>query len=323
MRYIFIIFLLLTTLGHSQIKIVEESTRLPVSFATISFGNGNGIFADDAGEFTFTRKIYPDVDSLFISALGYESVKLAAANLPDVITMQSRAHELDEIIISNKTDRKFKIIKYKPYLDDDYYRCWLPTIESEIAVFIPKKTKEDQQLYKVQFPIALESQNWEKRHQKNAEKKAFSTLFKIRVYDNRDGLPGEALITEPLVFIATEKTGDYFEMNLEDYLVMIPDNGLFVSIQVLGYTNAKGKLLANKKYKEIKGPNGMVKIPTNFRPLLPFTDEIKDYRTFVKRIFVLNNQWRAFIPNNGISSTLLDKGFYNYGIGVTLKAFKD
>jgi len=323
MRYILIIFLQLAILGHSQTKVVDAATELPVSFATISFGNGHGLFADDDGKFVFTKKIYPDIDSLFISALGYKSVKIATVNLPQIIPMESQVNQLDEIIVANKPDRKFKLVKYKPYLDDDYYKCWLPTIASEIAVFIPKEGGAAQQLFKVQFPIALESKNWDKRHKKNAEKKAFSTLFKIRVYNNKEGLPGDALITAPLVVMATEQSGDYFEMNLDDYNVMIPDDGLFVSIQVLGYADTNGKLLPNKKYKEIKAPGGLVKIPTNFRPLLPFTDEIKDYRTFVRRIFILKNQWKAFIPNNGISSTLLDKGFYNYGIGIILKAFKE
>jgi hypothetical protein len=209
------------------------------------------------------------------------------------------------------------------FLDDDYEKCWLPTIESEIAVFIPKEDPRDQQLQRVQFPIALESINWNQRNNKRAEKRSFSTLFKVQFYDNEEGLPGRHLTRELLVYLVTEKDGDYFEIDVDHLNLLVPDKGMFVSIQVLGYADKQGKLLPNKKYKEIKGRNGMIKIPTNFRPLLPFTDQMEDYRTFTRRAFINGNNWKAFIPNYGIESKLLDQGFANYGIGVVVKAFKD
>ncbi len=92
----------------------------------------------------------------------------------------------------------------------------------------------------------------------------------------------------------------------------------------LGYTNKAGKLLPNKKYKEIESKNGgVVKIPTNFRPLLPFTGEIESKNTFIKRIFISGNNWVKFEQGNGLKSSLLDKNLYNYGIGLSYKTYKD
>jgi hypothetical protein len=82
-------------------------------------------------------------------------------------------------------------------------------------------------------------------------------------------------------------------------------------------------LLPNKKYKEIKSKNGVVKIPTNFRPLLPFTDEIKTNNTFIRRVFISGNTWVKFEKGNGLKSTLIDRGLNNYGIGLTYKTYKD
>lgn len=323
MRFIVTCFYLASLSVFSQIQVRDSKSKIPVSYATISFGNGQGIFADDEGEFMFTKTLYPDIDSLFISALGYKSLSLSTEQLPAVIELFIETNQLDEIVISVPERRKFKLVKKKPFLDDDYYKCWLPTIESEIAVFIPNTISEDQQLQKIQFPIALESKNWKKRNKKNAEKHQFSTLFKVRLYENKDNTPGSPLTNETIVFIASEKNGDFFEINLDHHQIIMPKDGLFVSIQVLGYTNKEGKLLPNKKYKEIKGRDGIVKIPTNFRPLLPFTDQLGEFRTFIKRVFINGNSWDAFKPNNGIESTLLDQGYTNYGVGVTLKVFKD
>ncbi|MDO1499960.1 hypothetical protein Q2T40_07435 [Winogradskyella maritima] len=327
MRYslFFILLVLCGAFCNSQIKITDSTTKYPVSYATVSFGNGQGIFADDEGVFVFNKKLYPDVDSLFISALGYKNLNLSTENLKTELILKPQIDKLDEVVITTviTKDRKFKTEELKPYLDDDYYNCWLPTIESEIAVFFPNESDQTTRLEAIKFPIALESKDWNNRKKSNSDKKKFSTLFKVNIYANADGIPGDVLTYETLVFRSTETDGDYHELNVQDLDIIMPDNGMFVSLQVLGYTDKTGKLLPNKKYKEIKGREGTVKIPTNFRPLLPFTDEMDGHRTFVKRVFINGNAWLAFKPNNGFNSSLLKKELFNYGIGLTLNRFKD
>lgn len=324
MYKILFIFLFIGQISYAQITIKDSITSYPVSYATISFGNGNGLFADDEGQFYFTKKLYADIDSIYISALGFKDLNVATENLPEQLLMQPEASALDEVLISGNSDRKFKEEELKPYLDDDYYNCWLPTIESEIAVYFPKSTTKDQKLTNVLFPIALESKDWEKRNRKNSEKKKFSTLFKVNLYKNNNGVPGKVLTYETIVFKATEKDGDVYDLNVEDLGIYFPKNGLFVSLQVLGYTNKDGKLLPNKKYKEIESKNGgIVKIPTNFRPLLPFTDEMDTKNTFIKRVFINGNNWVKFDKGNGLQSSLLKRDLFNYGIGLTYKTFKD
>ena len=301
---------------------MEVNTEQPVSFATISFGNGQGVFADDDGLFIFNKKLYPDVDSLFISSLGYKELAISTLDLPKTIFLETHTDELDEVIVHVKVDRKFNEETLKPYLDDDYYKCWLPTIESEIAVFFPNNDDKLKKISVVHFPITLESKDWEKRNKKNADKKAFSTLFKVKFYKNENGFPGKVLTYNNIVFRVTEKMGDVFDLDVSDHDLFVPNNGFFVSIQVLGYTDAKGKLLPNKKYKEVKSKDGVVKIPTNFRPLLPFTDKIQEHNTFVKRVFLNGENWINFKKGN-MASTLLNTGLTNYGIGVTYRVYKE
>ncbi|WP_299112867.1 hypothetical protein [uncultured Winogradskyella sp.] len=322
-----IIFVTLTLQSIAQISIKDSESKLPVSYASISFGNGNGIVADDEGIFVFTKKLYPDIDSLFISALGYKDLVLSSEKIKPQLFLQPQADELDEVVIGVQLDKtknkKYKTESLKPYLDDDYYKCWLPTIESEIAVYFPNQDNKLKRIAKIKFPIALESKDWKNRKRSNKVKKRFSTLFKVNIYENIDGTPGKNLNMETIVFRATEKDGDYHELDITEQNILVPENGIFISLQVLGYTDENGKLLPNKKYKEIKGRNGMVKIPTNFRPLLPFTDKIETNRTFVKRVFINGNDWQAFKQGNGFKSTLLKRGLNNYGIGIDLHVFKN
>lgn len=309
--------------SFAQTIIIDSQIKHPVSYATISFGNGQGVFADDEGMFVFTKKIYPDIDSLFISALGFKDLHISSETVSDTLQLQPFIDELDEVVVRAKIDRKYKEETIKPYLDDDYYACWLPTIESEIAVYFKNPDTKLKKLTEIQFPIALESVDWEKRHKANAEKKPFSTLFKVKVYHNNNGFPGKPLSYENMVFRVTEKDGDAYAMDVSAYDIYIPDSGFFVSLQVLGYTDDSGKLLPNKKYKEIKSRGQTVKIPTNFRPLLPFTNEIPENNTYIKRVFVNHNQWIQFKKENINDSSLLKAGLNNYGIGISYKAFKD
>jgi len=318
-----LVFLILTSLTYAQTKILDRESNYPVSYATISFGDGQGIFADDEGAFYFTEKMYPDVDSLYISALGFKDLNIATKNLPSRLFLDAEIDNLDEVVVHAKIDRKFKEESIEPYLDDDYYHCWLPTIESEIAVYFPNPDAKLKKITEVVFPITLESRDWSKRNKSNADKRPFSTLFKVKFYKNANGVPGDVLTYNNIVFRATEKNGDEQQLDVSEHELYFPEDGFYVSIQVLGYTDAKGKLLPNKKYKEIKSKNGTVKIPTNFRPLLPFTDEMDTHRTYIKRVFISGNNWVQFKQGNGIASSLLKTNLNNYGIGINYNAYKD
>lgn len=320
---ILLVIIFSSVLGFSQTKIIDSQTKHPVSYATISFGNGQGVFADDEGQFYFTEKIYPDTDSLFVSALGFKDLNISTKNLPNTLELTTHIDQLDEVVVRAKLDRKYKEESIEPYLDDDYYKCWLPTIESEIAVYFKNPDTKLKKLSNIHFPIALESVDWKKRHKSNAEKKPFSTLFKVNVYHNDNGVPGKPLSYQNIVFRATEKDGDAFTLDVSAYDIYIPESGLFVSLQVLGYTDDAGKLLPNKKYKEIKSRGQTVRIPTNFRPLLPFTDQISESNTFIKRVFLHGNQWIQFKKGNINDSSLLKAGLNNYGMGITFKVYKD
>jgi hypothetical protein len=318
-----VVLLLISVLSYSQTQIVDLETKAPVSFATVIFGNGQGLFADDEGIFVFNEKLYPGVDSLTISALGYSTLKIASKKLTNTILLKAEIDELEEVVLTAIVNKPFKKETIKPILDNDYFNCWLPTIESEIAVLFEFNNPQTRKLTSISFPITPESVDWNKRDKPNTEKDEFSTLFKVKCYENRNGQPGKELIKQNLIFIATEKDGNAHELDVSKYNIMIPKNGIFISLQVLGYTDKNGKLLPNKKYKEIKSNNETIYIPTSFRPLLPFTNKIDGHRTFVRRIFIAENNWVLFKKGSGITSSLLDKNLNNYGIGINYNTYKE
>lgn len=322
--YIFTLCFLFVLSLNAQISIKNKQTKAPISFATISFGNGNGIFADDEGVFFFTKKLYPDIDSLYVSAIGFKELRIATANLPNTIFLISQVNELEEVIVQTKINKKFKVEKRKPITHNEYFKCWLPTIESEISVFFDNPTSNTKKITKVFFPIKVEASDWNERKRRKSKKQTFSTLFKVQFYDNIDGLPGDPLTYETITFRATQENEDLFELNVEEHDIYIPKGGVFISLQVLGYTDKAGKLLPNKKYKEIPSKTGIKKIPTNFRPLLPFTHKISKKNTYVKRVFINGGEWARFEKKNEKKpSKLLRAGINNYGMGIHIKVYKN
>lgn len=319
-----IVCLLFVVFSNAQISIIDTETEEPVSYASISFGNGNGIYADDKGKFFFSKKLYPDIDSIFISALGYHDLKLKTLNLSKTQLLRPKADELTEVIIHAKPKGKFKEQTIKPKGHNDYFKCWLPTIESEIAVlFKNDDATRPKHITKVHFPIKLEDEKWKNSKRKATGARKFSTLFRVHFYENDNGKPGEVMTYEEILFTATEKLKDVYELDVKESGIYMPKNGMFISVQVLGYMDPKGKLLPNKKYREVKTKKGIVKISTTFRPLLPFTDAFSEKRTFVKRIFLSGNEWVLYSKENvKQKSNLLNQGLNNYGIGLKMDVYE-
>ena len=324
MKYIsFLIFIISIQLGFSQTFVKDSLNNQPVSFATIDFGNGYGTFADEEGKFYYSEKLYKGIDTLAISALGYKKKKVATNQLGNSVLLNQESSMLEEVIVTATPKGKYKLVTLKPNGHEDYFKCWLPTIESEIAVFFPNNSPNTKRISKLLLPIKTEAKNWDKRHKDKHEKRPFSTLFRVHFYENNEGLPGDVLTYEKILFIANQDTDPIFEFDVTNSNIIIPEDGIFVSIQVLGYTDKDGKLLPNKKYKEVETKRGTVKVSTTFRPLLPFTDQIASKHTYVKRIFHNNGEWVLFDQKNIKNSNLLKAGLNNYGMGLKVEVYKD
>lgn len=313
------LFLLFSTLTIAQnYQVVNAKDKKPVSYATISFRNGNGLFADDDGNFVFYKKWYRDIDSLYISALGFKETKVSTTDLPKQIELEQDVAQLKEVLVVAERKRKYKTKKLNSIIHKNYFRCWLPTVESEVAVFFEKTSPKDTKIASVYLPVKMEDS--ERRASKT---KYFSTLFKMQFYANEEGFPGRRLPYEDIIFRITNSDKPNFELDITKERVYIPKEGIFVSIQVLGYTDKKGKLQQTKKYREIETRKGIVKISTSFRPLLPFTNKIQGNRTFTRRIFYKNRSWQRFDKKYSNNNNLIKTNHMNYGMGIKMRLYED
>ncbi len=317
--FVFIFITLYSIQSTSQtISFYDFDTKDPVSFATISFGNGLGSFANASGEFHFPKDRYPDVDTLYVSAMGYKDLKLATEKILPIYLMEVDIDQLQEVVISIPKKGKFKRHTYTPISHNEYFHSWLPTVESEIAVLIERHNDKSSKISTLLFPINTE----EKIEGKTIATRPFSTLIRVKFYENLNGLPSKEISYGTIVFIITHLDNQkVFELHVDDYAIFIPPSGLFVSLQVLGATDDTGKLLQTKKYNEIKTSRGIEKVSITYRPLLPFSNQFKNNKTFVRRVFFNNKKWQPFDYNYNPNSELLRKGYNNYGMGAKLHVY--
>ena len=299
------------------ITITDSINREAIPFATISFGNGLGNFADEDGKFSFSREKYSDVDTLYISAMGYAEKTVLTTTLPETILLKSEVSQLNEVVVSAPKNGKFKVRKQKPISHAEIFTSWLPTVESEVAVLFKRYEGKPTQISKVLLPINSESKY------KTKGKGKFATIFRINFYENNKGLPGEPTGYENVVFSISEKEEKVFELDVTSKSIYIPENGIFISLQVLGYANSKGRLAQTKQYREIKTARGIQKISTSFRPLLPFSNKLVGKKTYVRRIFLNSKKWQIFNKSYNQKSKLIQSGHRNYGMGAEFKVYED
>lgn len=316
-RFLPFIFVLASHFCISQVVILDSLNKERIPFATISFGNGLGNFANEDGEFIFSKERYSDVDTLFISAMGYAEKTILTRSLPNKILLKPEVSQLNEVIVFAPKNGKFKVRKYKPTTHTDLFTSWLPTVESEVAVLFNRYEEKPTQISKLLIPINAESKY------KTKGKGKFATIFRIQFYESYKGFPRDALGYDHIVFAMNEKEDKIFELDVSSKSIYIPESGIFVSIQVLGYANSKGRLAQTKQYREIKTARGIQKISTSFRPLLPFTNKLIDQNTFVRRIFLNNKKWQIFDKSYNQKSKLIQTGHRNYGMGAEFKVFEN
>jgi len=314
--YILVVFCTKTICAQT-IVIIDSLNTEPIPYATISFGNGLGNFADEDGRFSFSKEKYSDVDTLFISAMGYAEKAVLTVALLETILLKPEVSQLSEVVVSAPKNGKFKLRKRKPVSHADIFASWLPTVESEVAVLFKRYEGKPTQISKIKLPINAESKY------KSKGKGKFATIFRVNFYENNKGLPGDPTGYENVVFSINEKKDKVFELDVSTKSIYIPEDGIFISLQVLGYANSKGRLAQTKQYREIKTARGIQKISTSFRPLLPFSDRIDSQNTYVRRIFLNNKKWQIFDKSYNQKSKLIQTGHRNYGMGAEFKVYEN
>jgi len=107
--------------------------------------------------------------------MGYAEKKVFFEPSLKQIHLKPEIAQLSEVIVSAPKLGKFKLKKQKALTHDDLFACWLPTVESEVAVLFKRYESKATQISKLHIPINAE------RNYKSKGKGNFATIFRIHM----------------------------------------------------------------------------------------------------------------------------------------------
>ena len=231
LKSLFKVLLILSFLPFNlwaQIKVVDSLTKLPIEGVTVaSSGSTNIQITNEKGEFDVNK--LSNAKSIVFTAIGYQKkvIDFKKVSESDRLYLNPVAYLLNEVNISAKKYRKHLVGDNMTLLrGSNSYGGY----NYEEARFFPNEYKHESKITAVQYFI-IKKQSFEKK-----SKVDLNNLFGVGVYEaNEDGSPGKRLLQDDLVVRAKEHA-EWFEVNLEQYNLVVPKYGFVVSFKVFSAT---------------------------------------------------------------------------------------
>jgi hypothetical protein len=300
-KILFFFTLLFITEANSQdIIVLDCKTKKTLSYVTIfNIKNKIGFYTNEKGSFSLADL---KSDSLYISHISYKTLNLKTSEIKDTIFLNPNLEILDEInIISGKS--KEKTIGY---IKKTKTLSWNIKEKTELATLINYKKKyKSAYIKKIYLPIGKLQLHLIDNKIKESYPN-FKSIFRIHIYSNSNGSPGVEILDKPLVIECNEKTLDIIEINILEKFIKLPQNGVFIGVEMIGELDNKRNLL-DKKGKLIL-------------PSFLFTRKKKNNilsETFIKTI-IDNGKWRSTKKHN---KSISNFSKYNMAISLELSIY--
>ncbi len=203
--------------------VVDKKTKSGISYATVGLMKENiGTNTDEKGNFILFSKNKILHDSLIISCVGYEALKVSVDARTTIIHCELNTRDvfLKEAVISSKNNWEFitlnKISKCGDWGQVASFH------QTQLAQYfqspIENATLTDIRICTYSVPLFAENE-----------------FFRIRIYDidTMTGGPSGDLCNET---IEVKSKNKIINVNLEKYKITIPNKGFFVAIEWLKIT---------------------------------------------------------------------------------------
>lgn len=209
--------------------IVLDDQNHPIPYSTISILKNNvpnGWVTDLSGSFSIDPNMIVSVDSITFSCIGYESLTVSTTTLStsneNKIQLNHSAFELEEVVIkSSYKEVKKTLGTHKNYSNWGNW-CKGADYGYEVAVKVDHKTQTRGILSELKIRVINEG--W-----------TSAPPFRIHLYkiDESTGAPAQELLPKPIYPEIDKKHKNWIKVNIEDYKVSYPSNGLFLSVEFL------------------------------------------------------------------------------------------
>jgi CarboxypepD_reg-like domain len=236
MLYKSILFITISHSASSQIlngKILDNATKLPVPYAAISdLKYQKGMYADSTGMFSIPVKNNEHNIALIFSSVGYKTkvVNNLDVSKQHIIYLESDNILLDEVKVVSKVQRistksagYFK--KIRGPSTSDYY----PNTCALLATYI--QIKDQNGIFsKLKYRLGGTKIS-----------NIASYKVRLRIFSDKNQKPDKDLLATAII-IDIDCEQKYLEYNIENLAIKIPQEGFWICLETLGYTNKLGQL---------------------------------------------------------------------------------
>jgi hypothetical protein len=219
--------------------VLDSLTKTPIEFANVGIiSKAFGTVTDEKGEFNLNVPDSLKNGKMRVSILGYKTKDFRVSDLTNknTVLLAPAAYNLNEVTVKPKKDPKYKILGNETRSKNITCGFVSNKLGCEMAVKLNIKHKE----------------TWLKKLSFNIVRNVYDSLiFRVNVYKkDKDGNPGENMLTKNLFVTPTEKTG-LVEVDLSKHYLFVDDDvyvsiewikdlgdtkGLFFSCEMLGGT---------------------------------------------------------------------------------------
>ncbi|MCX2738892.1 carboxypeptidase-like regulatory domain-containing protein [Pontibacter anaerobius] len=227
-KHIFTLLLALLAFGAEaqsiklQGRVLEQVSGKGLPYVNIGIRNKNlGTASDEQGKFILSFPQSLQHDTITFSAVGYEEVSVPVQELsqrqPLEVKLLEKVNMLQEVVVQSRNlkTRKLGVTGRLP------------------VVWGNPEHHEGKDVYEFANFIAVKGRATEllSAHFYLTSQKLDSALFRINLYKNNNGLPGERLVEKSIVQRLTTKDG-WISINLQPYGIYTGDD-FFLGIEYL------------------------------------------------------------------------------------------
>ena len=247
-------------------KIIYEKDSTPIPFASIKLLNHTaGSISDTSGNFALSLPALKQWDTLLISSVGFESLKIPAqkAVLKSKFALQGFSKNLESVIVRSFSKEEVAGAKSEIV---GYYRSWnTQKTGGEIGrSFLV--THKEYQVAKVRFKIYS-----------NCD----TSIVRLHIRELINGQPGRELLTDSVAQIINNATlaDKAYEFNLSQYNIILSQKDIFVSFEVLAGSKSNNSPCS---FSFVGSELGSYLYKSNYNDSWHFRD---DYAIFMKVFF--------------------------------------
>ncbi|AZQ43891.1 carboxypeptidase-like regulatory domain-containing protein [Nonlabens ponticola] len=236
MKSLFVILISFCTYSlaaQSGFQVVDDSTGAGIPLVNIWIKNSNtGTTSDASGRFGIMIK---EKDTLILSALGYQSLEIAADELDQTISLKESLTQLEDVIIEKPKGTEIKSYgAIKSRKSSLYISCGLKPWK--IGMIIPKDSAYHNTPFLSKLKLVTSSDI------KDAK-------FEIQLYAGNDSLK-QFPLHDDRIYGHAKKGRKITEVDLDSLNIRFPDTGLMIVYEFLiidenkhtyTYTDSDGK----------------------------------------------------------------------------------